>query len=81
MLYIAPWKMAITILVVVLGFLLCLPNFFTAQQLGRLPDWVPVRQITLGLDLQGGAHLLFEVDTSSVVKDRLEQVEIGRAHV
>jgi len=74
MLYIAPWKMTVTIVIVVLGFLLCVPNFFSDEQLARAPEWLPKHKITLGLDLQGGSHLLYEVDTSAVIKDRQEQV-------
>ena len=38
----------------------------------RLPDWLPHDQINLGLDLQGGSHLLLEVDIRAVVEERLE---------
>ena len=74
MLYIAPWKAALTLGVVLLGLLLCLPNFFSEAQVARWPSWVPHRQITLGLDLQGGSHLLLEVDTQQVIRDKLEQI-------
>ena len=36
------------------------------------PSFVPLRQIVLGLDLQGGAYLLMEVDTPSVTKSQIE---------
>lgn len=35
------------------------------------PDWLPSGLINLGLDLRGGAHLLAEVDTAEVYKDRM----------
>ncbi len=41
----------------------------------RTPDWVAalgLRPMSLGLDLQGGVHFLFEVDTDSVVSKRVE---------
>src|SRR5262245_44964641 len=74
MLYIAPWKAAVTAAVVVLGLLLCIPNFFSEAQVAHWPSWIPHRQITLGLDLQGGSHLLLEVDTQQVVRDKLQQI-------
>jgi protein-export membrane protein SecD len=74
MLYVAPWKVAVTIAVVVLGFLLCIPNLFAPELRARWPSWVPQRAISLVLDLQGGAHLMFEVDTVAVIKDRQEQI-------
>ena len=55
-----------------LGILFALPNLFTDAQLEALPDWMPPRKMTLGLDLQGGSHLLIEVDVQSVIRDRLE---------
>ena len=72
MLYVAPWKIAVTVALIVLGALLCIPNFFTEQQRAQWPSWLPQRVITLGLDLQGGAHMMFEVDTSQVIRDRME---------
>ena len=35
------------------------------------PKWAQ-RQIVLGLDLQGGSHILLEVDTNAVRKEKLE---------
>lgn len=72
MLYFSRWKIVTIVAVCVAGILLTIPNFFTREQLAGLPSWVPVRQMTLGLDLQGGAHVLLEVDTASLVKDRVE---------
>jgi len=74
MLYVAPWKIAVTAVVIALGALLCIPNFFSEQQRAQWPSWIPQRTVSLGLDLQGGVHLMFEVDTGKVIKDRMEQV-------
>ena len=52
-----------------LGLLLSLPNFLKP---GTLPDWVPQPRFHLGLDLQGGAYLLLQVDSDALVKERLE---------
>ena len=38
------------------------------------PTWAQ-RHIVLGLDLQGGSHLLLEVDTNAVRKDRLMRLD------
>ena len=37
----------------------------------HLPSFIPMRPIVLGLDLQGGAHMLMEVDSASVVKTQV----------
>ena len=50
------------------GMLLAAPNFLPHR---ALPAWIPQPKVNLGLDLQGGSHLLLEVDMKTVVKDRL----------
>ena len=74
MLYFAPWKKVTIIILCVLGMLAVLPNFLSRAQLADLPDWVPARQLVLGLDLQGGSHLLLAVDTDAIVAERLESL-------
>src|SRR5690606_9327025 len=37
----------------------------------KWPDWLPKQQLVLGLDLQGGAYLLYEVDKTAYVEQRL----------
>ena len=39
----------------------------------RWPKWAQ-RHIVLGLDLQGGSHILLEVDAAAVRKEKLEQL-------
>jgi preprotein translocase subunit SecD len=53
--------------------LFAVPNFFPEAQVKGWPKWAQ-RHIVLGLDLQGGSHILLEVDSNSVKKDKLEQV-------
>src|ERR687884_237391 len=74
MLYFTPWKQAIVLLIVGLGVLFTIPNFLSENQLRRLPSWLPHRTIVLGLDLQGGSHLLLEVDRNAVIKERVENL-------
>ncbi len=74
MLYFAPWKVAAILLVCVLALAVAALNLLTREQVDSLPSWLPHRQITLGLDLQGGSHLLLRVDTGAVVRERLEGI-------
>jgi preprotein translocase subunit SecD len=39
-----------------------------------MPAWVPVQSIVLGLDLQGGAHLLLEVDSNDVIRTQVNNL-------
>jgi preprotein translocase subunit SecD len=64
------WTIAITILVCVWGLLFSIPNFFSSQ-IGVLPQ----SKVKLGLDLQGGAHLLLEVEVDEVIKTTMESFE------
>ena len=58
-------------LVVGIGALVAVPNLYTQNFRDSLPSILPSKPMTLGLDLQGGSHLLLQVDRESLVKDRL----------
>ena len=75
MLYFQRWKVAIIVFVVVAGIVATLPNFFSAETVASWPSFLPKKQIVLGLDLRGGAHLLLEVDREKLVEDRVETLE------
>ncbi|WP_298728043.1 protein translocase subunit SecD [uncultured Ferrovibrio sp.] len=77
MLYFAPWKTVLVVLVTLAGLITAAPNLLTRQQHEALPSWMQLPQVNLGLDLRGGAHLLLEVDTSAVLRERLEAVVEG----
>lgn len=74
MLYFAKWKTTLVILACVVGIMLSLPNVMSKATLSVLPDWLPHKQINLGLDLQGGSHLLLELDTKDVIKALVDSV-------
>ncbi|MGZ5862123.1 MAG: protein translocase subunit SecD [Methyloceanibacter sp.] len=65
------WKLILVLSIVVLGFLFAIPNLFSASSLARVPAWLPHKQVSLGLDLQGGAHLLYQLDENEMVEDWL----------
>ncbi|RIK86901.1 MAG: protein translocase subunit SecDF [Hyphomicrobiales bacterium] len=72
MLYFSRWKSISIWLVVALAVIVTTPNFIPQSVLGSLPDWLPKRQLTLGLDLQGGSHILLQVDRNDLIADRLD---------
>jgi preprotein translocase subunit SecD len=56
------------------ALLVCLfavPNFFPEKVVQSWPKWAQ-RHVVLGLDLQGGVHLLLEVDSNEVRKQKIE---------
>lgn len=61
-------------LVIVLGLLSALPNLLSPRLSGALPDWYLNNTVALGLDLQGGSHLLMEADLQTLFAEELEAV-------
>src|ERR1700761_7367833 len=71
----APWKVVSIILGTLIAVLLVVPSMLpvdTRAALSRAVPWFPARTVVLGLDLQGGAHVLLEVDTPSVIRTKVE---------
>ncbi|NGX98309.1 MAG: protein translocase subunit SecD [Candidatus Afipia apatlaquensis] len=73
MLYFTRWKALAVILTALIVCLCAVPNFFPDATVKSWPKWAQ-RHVVLGLDLQGGSHILLEVDSNSVKKDKLDQV-------
>src|SRR5215212_7399461 len=40
----------------------------------QMPKWLPKHRMNLGIDLQGGLHLVMGVDTEKAVLDRADRV-------
>jgi preprotein translocase subunit SecD len=74
MVYFPKWKVILVLAVCAAGFLFALPNVLSRETLDALPAWLPHKQVALGLDLQGGSHLLLEVETDAVVRELLESL-------
>ena len=71
MLYFTRWKATAIILVTLLVCACAIPNFFPEKVVQSWPTWAQ-RHLVLGLDLQGGSHILLEVDTNAVRKEKLD---------
>src|SRR5512145_1147094 len=71
MLYVSRWSANIVAAICVLSLLLTLPSFLSQQTVNRWPSWLPKRQLSLGLDLRGGAHMLLAMDEDDVRRDWL----------
>lgn len=72
MIRISKWKIISILSVCLFGLLFAMPNVLDSKTAEGLPDWLPSKQISLGLDLRGGSHLLLEVKVSVVIAERLE---------
>lgn len=53
---------------------LALPNFLSAEQRAALPEGLLGKTMSLGLDLQGGVHLLLEMDFDAYQAEQMENV-------
>ena len=71
MLYFTRWKVLAILCTVAVVCLFAVPNFFPDKVVAGWPKWAQ-RHVVLGLDLQGGSHILLEVDTAAVRKEKLE---------
>lgn len=69
------WKIILISLLCLFGILFAMPNFVSQQTLDNFPGWLPTQKIALGLDLQGGSHMLLEVDVGALVEERLENLQ------
>jgi preprotein translocase subunit SecD len=74
MLYISKWKATAILLTAFIVCLFAVPNFFPESVVKRWPAWAQ-RHVVLGLDLQGGSHILLEVDANDVRRNRLLQLQ------
>ncbi len=74
----ATWKIVSTLIGTLLALFLVFPSLLSPEARDALirntPSWLPARAIVLGLDLQGGAHVLLEVDASAVTKTQVENL-------
>ncbi len=73
-------KIAAILLLAFAGFYFAAPSLMSpetrasirANAPGFIPGWmIPSQAIVLGLDLQGGSHVLLEVDSSAVIKTQI----------
>ena len=77
------WKTVLIVVLAALAIFLCLPSLMWDYGKGvtRMPDWwkqakvLPTRAVVLGLDLQGGMHLVVSVNTEEAVRNDLVQMK------
>ncbi|MCF6344418.1 MAG: protein translocase subunit SecD [Devosiaceae bacterium] len=74
MLQFSPFRFFIVTIVTLMGILFTLPNFVSDEALKKFPDFMPKNKIVLGLDLQGGSHLLLQVNREDIVSERIKSL-------
>lgn len=61
-------------LIILLGLLSALPSVLPDSVLQKMPSWYAQNQVNLGLDLRGGSHLLLEVDTRDLLREKNQKL-------
>jgi preprotein translocase subunit SecD len=74
MLALSRWKIILVLGSILFGILFSLPNVLPDNVLAQWPSFLPHARLNLGLDLQGGSSLLYEVDTDALRKERLNDI-------
>lgn len=78
MLRFATWKVISILAMTAFAVLVIVPSLLSLSTreviAAHLPNWLQPRTIVLGLDLQGGSHVLLEVDNASVVKSLVDNL-------
>src|SRR6202049_1146635 len=74
MLFFTRWKAAAILITAFVVCLFAVPNFFPEKTVARWPAWAQ-RHIVLGLDLQGGSHILLQVDANDVRRQKLQSLQ------
>lgn len=68
-----PWKVALVLGTLLLGFLACLPNLISEEQRQSYFSWWPTEPLKLGLDLKGGASILLEIPEDDLRANELRE--------
>lgn len=81
MLQFEPWKKILVLIICLFGLLYASPNLLSENILpSKSESWLPSKRVSLGLDLQGGSHLLVEVKTGKVMQERTKDlIDTARA--
>jgi preprotein translocase subunit SecD len=75
MLQVARWRVILVAVVTVMGIAFAFPNFVPERLREQIPGFLPKQAINLGLDLRGGSQLLLEVDTATLQRQQLENIQ------
>ena len=67
----------VVIAICLLGAVMAIPSLLPAERMAAWPGWLWHKQVSLGLDLQGGSHLLLEIDANAVQRERLNNLLDG----
>ena len=81
MLQLPRWRVILVIVVTVLAAFTSAPNLLPQSVRAMIPSFLPHSPMNLGLDLQGGSHLLLEIDTTGLERVQIDSLrqQVGSA--
>ncbi len=74
-LHFSRWGALATLFIALASIVLALPNVIPVSIYESLPAWAQLPRMPLGLDLRGGTHLLYQIDTTQLRKDWLQSIQ------
>ncbi|OFX11156.1 MAG: protein-export membrane protein SecD [Alphaproteobacteria bacterium RIFOXYD12_FULL_60_8] len=75
MLHFSKLKIGLILATLLAGVVFSLPNVLPEKTQRSLPSWL--QPVNLGLDLQGGVYLLYEVEAETVIRERVASIVEG----
>src|SRR5579883_2279197 len=74
-LHFSRWGAIVTLALSIASIVFALPNLVPISTYESLPAWAQLPRMPLGLDLRGGTHLLYQIDTTQLRKDWLQSIQ------
>ena len=74
MLHFPTWKIILIVGSCLLFVLIAAPSFLSESTRAAIPDWLPKKAVSLGLDLRGGSQLLLEVDFDAFLSEQMNNL-------
>lgn len=74
-LHFSRWGALATLFLSIASVVFALPNLIPISTYETLPEWAQLPRMPLGLDLRGGTHLLYQIDTVQLKKDWLQSLQ------
>ncbi len=74
-LHFSRWGAAVVLFLSIASVVFALPNAIPLSTYESLPSWLQLPRMPLGLDLRGGTHLLYSIDTVQLKKDWLQTLQ------
>jgi protein-export membrane protein SecD len=80
-LHFSRWGALATLLISLASIVFALPNLIPVSTYESLPSWAQLPRMPLGLDLRGGTHLLYQIDSAQLKKDWLQSLQVEARHM